>query len=403
MLDTQPGVPRPTQIGVPLPFDAEEYASRVERAQAALEEQRLDALVLFHQESMYYLFGYDQLGYWVYQAAVLTADGEITVLSRGADHDLIAGLPGVSEVRTWKDDSHDEPAVMTRDLLAEAGALTSGARVGLELRTHALLPYHHGRLHAALSEVAEVVDASDVIAELRLRKSAAEVAYTRRAGRIVDAGYAGAFAALRPGAREVEVLGATLSGMFAAGGNMPAIAPPLASGPRTLAKTHGAATQRVVEPDELFQLEVGGCCERYHAVGVQSKWLGAPPQAIADRYEGLLESLASGRDATAPGRPVAEVARTVNRTMDRNGALVPGAHVGYGTGIGFAPTWLDNLRVKETDPHVLEPGMVFFMFVHQTVQHDGVPIELFVGEPMLVTEGGADRLSSTPLSLELSP
>jgi Xaa-Pro dipeptidase len=402
MLETQRDVPRPTQIGVPLPFDAEEYAKRVERARAALDEQRLDALVLFHQESMYYLFGYDQLGYWVYQAAVLTPDGEITVLSRGADHDLIAGLPGVSEVRTWKDDSHDEPALMTRDLLADAGVLKSGARVGLELRTHALLPYHHGRLHTALSEVAQVVDASDLISELRLHKSPAEVEYTRQAGRVVDAGYAAAFAALRPGAREVEVLGATLSGMFSAGGNMPAIAPPLASGPRTLAKTHGAATQRVIEPDELFQLEVGGCCERYHAVGVQSKWLGTPPQAIADHYEGLLESLAAGREATAAGTPVADVAKAVNRTMDRNGALVPGAHVGYGTGIGFPPTWLDNLRIKETDLHVLEAGVVFFMFVHETVEHDGVPIELFVGEPMLVTEGGADRLSSTPMSLELS-
>lgn len=402
MLETQQGMPRPTQIGVPLPFSAEEYARRVEQARAALEAERLDALVLFHQESMYYLFGYDQLGYWVYQAAILTPDGDITVLSRGADHDLIAGLPGVAEVRTWKDDSHDEPALMTRDMLAEAGVLEAGARIGLELRTHALLPYHHGRLHAALSEVADVVDASDVITELRLRKSPAEVEYSRQAGRAVDAGYEAAFAALRSGAREVEVLGAALSGMFAAGGNMPAIAPPLASGPRTLAKTHGAATQRVIEPDELFQIEVGGCCERYHAVGVQSKWLGTPPQAIADRYEGLLEALASGREVTAPGAAVADVARAVNRTMERHGAYVPGAHVGYGTGIGFPPTWLDNLRIKETDPHVLEPGMVFFMFVHETVQHDGVPIELFVGEPMLVTERGADRLSTTPLSLELA-
>lgn len=402
MLQSQERVHRPTQIGVPLPFEASEYARRVQRAREAMDADRLDALLLYHQESMYYLFGYDQLGYWVYQVAVLPADGEIRVLARIADRDLIAGLPGVTEVRTWKDDSHDDPALMTRDLLAEVGALKPSSRVGMEQRTHALLPFQHARVQASLDGMVEVVDASDLVTELRLRKSDAEVAYTREAGCVVDAAYSTAFGALRPGVREVEVLGAAFTGMFAAGGNVPAIAPPLASGPRTLAKTHGAATQRVIQNDELFQLEVGGCVERYHAVGVQSKWLGTPPRAIRSHYEGLLESLAAGRDAIRPGAASADVARAVNRAMQQSNALVPGAHVGYGTGIGFSPTWLDNLRIKETDQHILEPGMVFFMFVHQTVEHGGVPIELFVGEPMLVTGSGADRLSTTPLSLEVS-
>jgi Xaa-Pro dipeptidase len=201
---------------------------------------------------------------------------------------------------------------------------------------------------------------------------------------------------------EADVLAATFSGMFAAGGHVPAIAPPLASGPRTLSRTHGAATQRVMQEDDLLVLEVGGCLHRYHAVGVQSKWIGDAPRAVRDRFDGLLEALDAGYAATAPGVPTADVARAVNQVLGRHGAFTEGNHVGYGTGIGYPPTWLDNLRIKETDAHVLERNTVFFMFVHETVQHESTPIELFIGEPILVTDGGAERLSAVPLSLDVA-
>ena len=98
---------------------------------------------------------------------------------------------------------------------------------------------------------------------------------------------------------------------------------------------------------------------------------------------------------------VADVARRVKAELARNDIPVAGRHVGYGTGIGFPPTWLDNLRIKETDPHVLERNFVFFLFAHHTVEHAGERLELFVGAPILVSATGNERLSRTALRLEL--
>ena len=390
------------KIGMPLPFSDDEYRRRVERSRRAMTEAGLDALLIFHQESMFYLFGYDQLGYWVYQAAILTADSEeISIVIRVADHDLVSNLPGVGEIRAWRDDSADDPVDITVDLLKSLGMTGSGKRVGIELRTHALLPYYSGRLREKLSSVVEVVDASDLVTDLRLVKSAAEIEYTRAAGTYVDAAYKSAFSMLRPGVTEAEVLAAALSGMLLAGGDVPAIVPPLSSGPRAVARTHGAATQRTVQANELLVMEPGGCSHRYHAVGVQSKWLGTVPEPVRGVYDAMVESLQAGFDATKPGAVTADVARAVNGTLDRHGILTPGHHVGYGTGIGYPPTWLDNLRIKETDTHILQPNMVFFLFTHQTVVHESKDVELFIGEPMMVTETGATRLSATPLTLDL--
>jgi Xaa-Pro aminopeptidase len=388
-------------IGMPLPFTNGEYRRRIEAARRRMAEERLDALLIYHQESMFYLFGYDQLGYWVYQAALLTTDSpDIVALCRLVDHGLIAGLPHVSEVRTWKDDSTANPGHATVDLLRDAGLLASGKRVGIELKSHALLPYFYKSLTDALPAVVELIDASDLVTELRLRKSDSEVVYMREAGKVMDAAYASAFAALRPGVLETEVLAAAMTGMFKAGGHVPAIVPPFGSGPRTMARTHGAAVDRRIEAGEPMTIEPGSSRHRYHAVGVQTRWVGEPPAKVQKVFDELLQAQSSSITAIRPGVTTSEVAREINRALDQFGMYVPGNHHGYGTGIGYPPSWLDNLRVKETDTHVLEKNMTFFLLAHWTV--DGVadlPIELFLGQPILVTDNGCERLSATPISL----
>ena len=46
-----------------LHFTEEELAGRRQKAIAAMEAQGLDGLLMFRQESMYYLTGYDTMGY----------------------------------------------------------------------------------------------------------------------------------------------------------------------------------------------------------------------------------------------------------------------------------------------------------------------------------------------------
>ena len=383
-----------------LPFAITEYEARIERARAAMRGARLDLLLLFHQESLYYLFGYDQIGYWVYQTVVLPADGSPpTAICRRADELIIRESPFIKEVRPWMDDSHVNPGAFTVGLLRERQRLSGRRRIGIEKKTHALLPYYYDLLRAEIPDGVELVDASDLVTELRLLKSPAELAYMRRAAQIMDQAFTAAFAAARPGARECDVNAAVLHTLASLGADYPAVAPPIASGPRTLTQTHGAATERVMQNGDPLTIEIGAPYKRYHTVAVHSGHLGEPDPEIRSLYNGLREGLEVGLEMIRPGLPAARVATTIVDRLEAQGLSRKGRHVGYGIGIGYPPTWLDNLRIKETDPHVLQEGMTFFLFAGALTNRGDRC--LYLGEPVAVSRDGCERLSALPRELRV--
>ena len=84
-----------------LHFSRKELAGRRATACAALAKRGLDGLLIFRQESMYYLTGYDTFGYVFFQCLYLGADGRMVLLTRAPDRlqaqhklpDALAGLP----------------------------------------------------------------------------------------------------------------------------------------------------------------------------------------------------------------------------------------------------------------------------------------------------------------------
>ena len=380
------------------PFERAEYAARLQRTRAAMREAGLDALLVFHQEHMFYLAGYDQIGYWVYQVLIVpAADEPMTAVVRKVDELLVRDGGIVEDVRVWLDDTTRDPARQTADILAERGLLR-GKRLGIERKSHALLPYYYDLLREAL-DGAQVVDASDLVTELRVVKSPAEIAYMRRAGEVMDAGVRAAWETLRPGVRESDVHAAVASAMYHAGGEHPSVAPPMGSGPRTLTQTHGAATTREVRAGDPFLLEVGGCVRRYHAVCMRTASVGPPSVQMLSMHDAIRAATDAGLAAIKPGVPTAQVARVVHDGLDRHGYSRRGQHVGYGIGLGYPPTWIDSLRIKETDSHVLREGMTFLFHAGLvSPEHD---VYVALGDPVLVSVTGHERLTRLPRELTI--
>jgi Xaa-Pro dipeptidase len=382
------------------PFERAEHDERLRRTRAAMRAAGLDVLLVFHQEHMFYLAGYDQIGYWVYQVLIVpAADQPMTAVVRKVDELLVRDGGIVTDVRVWLDDATRDPAEQTADILAERELLT-GKRIGIERKSHALLPYYYDLLRAALRG-AELVDASDLVTELRLLKSPAEVACMRRAGAIMDAGVEAAWEALRPGVRECDVHAAVAAAMYRAGGEHPSVAPPMGTGPRTLTQTHGAATTREVRAGDPFLLEVGGCHRRYHAVCMRTASVGPPGDRMRSMHDAIREATDAGLAAIRPGVPTADVARLVHEGMARHGYSRRGPHDGYGLGLGYPPTWIDSLRIKETDPHVLAEGMTFLF--HSGLLAPEGDHYVALGDPILVTAAGHERLTRLGRELTVKP
>ena len=74
-----------------LHFAEEEYAARLARLTARMQEEKLDAILLFAQESMYWLTGYDTFGYCFFQTLVVTKDGCEVITRFPAEELLVVG------------------------------------------------------------------------------------------------------------------------------------------------------------------------------------------------------------------------------------------------------------------------------------------------------------------------
>ena len=70
-----------------LHFKPAEFEARTAKVIAALAEQGLDGLLMFQQESMYYLTGYDSFGFCFFQCLYLGCDGRLALLTRAALRD----------------------------------------------------------------------------------------------------------------------------------------------------------------------------------------------------------------------------------------------------------------------------------------------------------------------------
>ena len=381
------------------PFAPEEYKRRLAATRSALRELGIDALIVFHQENMFYLGNYDQIGYWVYQAMIVTADEQpLTVIVRKMDGPFVLAGGIIEDVRIWLDEGSLPGAEMTAAVVAEKVSL-KGKRIAIERKSHTLLPYYYDILREALAP-AEIIDGSDIISKLRLVKSPAEIKYMRRAGEILDAATTAGWAELKAGVRECDVHAAVMNAMYRAGGDNPALAPPIGSGPRTLGQTHGSATERVVQTGEPFLLEIGACYRRYHAVNMRSASVGKPTKEMLKMHEAIYASTEAGLAKIRPGAAMADIARTMHEELERHGHTRRGRHHGYNLGLGYQPSWVDHLlRIKETDPTILEAGMTFMLYDGAFAEDQSFYFSL--GDPILVTPTGCERLSKFPRELTI--
>ena len=68
-----------------LHFKKEEFAERKSKVIKELKKQGLEALLMFRQESMYWLTGYDTFGFVFFQCLILTVKGDLILLTRAPD------------------------------------------------------------------------------------------------------------------------------------------------------------------------------------------------------------------------------------------------------------------------------------------------------------------------------
>lgn len=374
-----------------LHFEVSEFREREAKARDALRREGLDAILLFAQESLYYLTGFDTSGFVFFQCAVLTADqSPITLLTRRPDLEQARRTSTIEDIRLWYDAEAADPSRELKGILEEKKL--KGARVGIELRTFGLTADKYELVRRQLEGWCELVDASHIIRNLRLVKSPAELAYVRRAAELADLSLEAMIAAAKPGAFEGDIAAAGAVPILAGGGNPPPSGPVLGSGDRALLIRSATGWRHLDDVDQLT-IEFAGTYRHYCACLMRTVSIGKPNDAQRAMFEVTRDAITAMTEAAKPGRPLGEIDDAHRRVYDAAGyGHARMSACGYSLGATYRPTWMDvPPMLYSGNPMPAQPGMV--LFLHAILIDAPKNLAMSLGHTITITDTGAEILS----------
>lgn len=362
-------------------FDEAEYRARLSRAQQAMAEAGLGALLLMTEPEIRYFTGY-LTRFWESPSRpwflVLPVSGDPVAVIPSIGAALMAQT-WITDIRTWAaPDPADDGVSLLADTLRQIGgpvALPMGPETVLRM------PMADYERVKALSGL-EVRGDGGLMASLRAVKSEPEIAKIRHicgiAGRAFDR--VGEIAA--PGVPLERVFRDFQRLLLEEGADW---VPYLAggAGPYGYADVISPATEAPLQAGDLLMLDTGAVWDGYFCDYDRNFAIGAPDPACVSAHDRLLEAARAGLEAAQPGALACDVFAAM-------AGLVGGGETAGRLGHGLGMQLTEGLSLTAKDRTVLRAGMVITL-------EPGIEVKpghwLVHEENVVIRDGGAEILS----------
>ena len=360
-----------------------------------MEEQNLDAILMFRQESMYWLTGYDTFGYVFFQTLVLDNKGNIILLTRAPDLRQAQNTSNIQDIKIWVDKDGSNPTDDLKNILEELSL--KGKKVGVEYEAYGLTGRNALRLNKSLENYCLIEDQSELITKLRVIKSSEEIVYVKKAAELADLALDQAWKNTRAGVSEAKILAEMQKIVLEGDGDYPANEYIIGSGHNALLCRYQSEKRILSEKDQL-SIEWAGTYKHYHSAMFRTILIGKPGSKHIKMYEACLEALNNCEKKLLAGNLVGEVFDIHAKTFDDLGYNKSRMNAcGYSLGSTFSPNWMDWPMLYTGNPYIIQPGNVFFM--HMILMDSENKLAMNLGETYLVTENGNERLGKQKLDL----
>ncbi len=371
-------------------FHPDEFHARRDRVRMAMRNNALDWLVLFHPVSIHWLTGSDAKSYQEFQCLLVSAEpGPWVVLTREGERNEYEMDALVDQVFTFGGGENEDPVAAFEKLAETHGLLR--ARVGMEVPAYYLHPHHYLRLRQLLGS-ALVAEPSNLVHDLKLVKSATELAYIRAASRKADEAMAAFTAALSPGRSELALAGTIMASLLSNDSGIAASPINLVSGERS-GFSHGAPTERRLRAGDFGNVEFGATHRRYTATIGRQFSIGSPTARMRELYEVVRRACDACVAAIRDGVPATEPHAAAREVIGQAGMEPFRVHTsGYGLAPGFPPTWGEPLHLLADSTYTLRAGMVLSVEPPVFIGQEQLGARLI--DNVLVTRDGAELLSS---------
>ncbi len=376
-------------------FTKEEFSDRKSKVVKELKKQSLDGLLMFRQESMYWLTGYDTFGYVYFQSLILTTKGDLVLLTRAPDLRQAQNTSIIKNIRIWVDKDKSNPADELKNILSDLGLEKSN--LGVEYEAYGLTGRNAMRLNNSLKNFATLHDKSELVSYLRVIKSPAEIIYVKKAAELADKAMEAAWKYAHAGQNESKILAEMQSAVFNGGGDYPANEFIIGSGKNALLCRYQSEKRKLDKVDQL-SIEWAGTYKHYHSAMFRTIPIGKISIKQKKMYEACVEALKACENKLKPGNKVGEVFDVHAEVFDKLGYKKSRMNAcGYSLGTTFSPNWMDWPMLYTGNPYIIQPGNVFFM--HMILMDSDNQLAMNLGETYLLTNNGNERLGVKKIDL----
>ena len=378
-----------------LHFSKQELLKRKIKVLQSMKEQNIDALLMFRQESMYWLTGYDTFGYVFFQTLILDNKGNVILLTRAPDLRQAQNTSDIEDIRIWVDKDGSNPTDDLKNILDELSL--KGKKVGVEYEAYGLTGRNALRLNKSLENYCNIEDQSELITKIRVVKSSEEIVYVKKAAELADLALDQAWKHTKAGTSEAKILAEMQRIVLDGGGDYPANEYIIGSGHNALLCRY-QSEKRILSDTDQLSIEWAGTYKHYHSAMFRTIAVGKSNLKHIKMHQACLEALQNCEKKLIPGNTVGEVFDVHAQTFDNLGYNKSRMNAcGYSLGSTFSPNWMDWPMLYTGNPYKIVPGNIFFM--HMILMDSDNNLAMNLGETYLVTENGNERLGKQKLDL----
>jgi Xaa-Pro aminopeptidase len=354
------------------------YEQRRRTVAEALRERKLDCLLVAFSPNLRYLSGFTGSN------GMLLITAERSILFTDPRYTIQAGHETTCKVRIAKG-----PVVM--EVLSAIGK--AGVRkIGFEPARMTCDVFESIKSRLPLNTA--MMPVSGWIEELRMIKSAEELALIRRSVETNSRAFEETILRIKPGIRESDLAAELEYRMRRLGAEKPSFETIVAAGVRS-ALPHAQPTASRLTAGDLVVVDMGAFQEGYASDMTRMLCVGTPNAKTKRMYRAVREAQLAAIDAVRPNATTVSVDNAARRVLAGYGLDHCFIHsTGHGLGLEIH----EPPRLGKRDKHRLKPGMAITIEPGAYIEgFGGVRIE----DTVVVTKTGCEILTPTPKDLHI--
>ena len=324
------------------------YARRIEKLQAFLRRQKLDAMLISQPENRRYLSGYTGGDHGIGETSgmlLVPARGEVCLLT-----DFRYKLQAEQDVNWARVTLYPRGLLkLLPQLLPDLGITSLG------FESHYTLHSTVEKMVGSLSKVGiSLTPLRDVIEDLRIIKDDAEIDSIRRSVQLNEQVFADIFPTIQPGQTEIDIALAIESAMRRKGAERPSFSSIIASGDRS-ALPHAVPSARQVEKNRPLTVDMGLILEGYCSDMTRTFVPGQADDRYLKLHRLVRRAQLAGMQAIRAGVRASEVDKAARSVINASGY---GEYFGHALGHGVGLAVHEDPRLSSQNRKQLKTGMV---------------------------------------------